>query len=629
MERGEKMREVFLLLLTVIILGLVACGNEEDGAGSGSNKNNGDDRNRGADGICAEQDIGLKLSGVKVMLLVDFSQSMNTGNKWDAATEAIESMVTDPANQNTEFGLHVFPKPGMLSGCQAAFAPAVEIGPNNAAAIVEWMKTHKPGTFSVTPLVEALKYYLGVRETPMHDPETSNYIVVLSDGADSCYGNALQTFTKSNMIAGVVDDLKDISGIKTVAVGFGNDAAKGQLNAIAKHGGSSFGEYIPAKDGATLTAALKEIAASIRPCRYLIDAPDAEIDSSKVNFYFDDKKVDRDRTHQNGWDWTKNEDLEVEFFGEACRDIQDEKVTNVNATFGCPTQIDGETCATHDAFLRFPGVGVTLLLDVSSSMFQGNKWKAATTAITNMLVDDRNNYVEFGFDPFPSSNQCDISPSPEIPIGGPETRLMIIEWITMNSPAFLGGTPLAQAMRRLLNRPGGIERKDVSGVVIAITDGADTCASSKVTSLPEQLSQVTEELVSRHNARVFAIGFGAGVNENQLNAIARAGGTGLMNYQKANDSDELDDVLNQISSMVTSCVFDVPYAGPEADYNQVNFYFDGKAVPRDPSNGSGWNWTNEVTKENVEFFGEFCEQLKKGDVKDVVVEFGCEPLIVI
>ncbi|MCP4674125.1 MAG: VWA domain-containing protein [Deltaproteobacteria bacterium] len=599
----------------------------------------GDQDSGPIDENCGEQDVKLKLSGVKVMFLVDFSSSMTQGGKWAAASKAIEKMVTDPANGETHFGLHVFPKPGLnpLNICDAAFAPAVDVGADTSQEIVQWMKGHKPGLFSMTPLVAGLQYYLGVKETLLHDSETSNYIVVLSDGEDTCFGleAASQTvpypFNTRNILSGIVDDMKDVSGIKTIAIGFGNvgGTAKEQLNAIARNGGSSFNEYIPAADGPALEAALDEIAKSIRPCRYFIEQPDQEFDPSKVNFYFDNDKVDRDRKHENGWDWTSSNELEVEFFGESCEQIKDGAVGEVNATFGCPTLIDGETCATHDSFLKFPGVAAMLVQDVSGSMMNTGKWRGATTAITNMIVDDRNNRSEFGLSIFPSGMQCEIATSPEVSIGGADSRLMIIEWITRNMPSIVGGTPLVAALKRLINRPGGIEETGTSGAIIAITDGADTCAPTKDQKVSEQLEEITKELVSQHNVRVFAIGYGGSANADQLNAIANAGNTGLTEYQKAGDAQELEEVFKQISSMVTSCVFNVPYAGPDADYNQVNFYFDGEVVPKDPTETEGWNWTNEVMKEEIEFFGKHCDKLRAGEVTDVVIEFGCETATIV
>ncbi len=587
---------------------------------------------------CGEEDLDLKLAGVKVMFLLDFSSSMTNGNKWADASAAIEKMVTDPANADTHFGLHVFPQPGLnpLNICSAASNPAVEVAEGTGQDIVDWMNSHKPGMFSMTPLVNAMQYYLGAKQTALHDSSTANYVILLSDGEDSCYAmeaggqTILYPSHAFNMLAGITDDMKDVSHIKTIPIGLGNigNAAEKQLNAIARNGGSSFDEYIPAADGPALEAALEEIAQSIRPCRYLVDSPNQSYDSSKINFYFDDNKVDRDRKHENGWDWTTGDELEVEFYGDACDQIKSGEVAKVNATFGCPTVIDGETCAEADFFLRFPGISVMYLLDVSTSMIAPARWSGATTAITNMIVDDRSNHSQFGLSAFPTGWQCSIAASPEVSLGGSDARLMIVEWLTHNMPSIGGGTPIVAGLQRLQNRPGGIEEGGVSGAVVVITDGNDTCAKTNVSPVVDQLTEITESLVDEHGVRVFAIGYQGG-DKDQLDAIAKAGNTGLTSFQKATDQAELEDVLKQISSMVTTCVFNVPYAGADADYGDVNFYLDGEQVPWDTSEKDGWNWVNDVNKTEVEFFGDSCDRLKKGEVTDVVVEFGCEPLKVV
>jgi len=638
-------------LVACLFLGACDSGNTVNDVGdAGKDAKSGHDNNGGFDGgnvddgvpddggICGESDITLELKGVKVMLLVDFSASMALGGKWAAAKNAINQMVNDPANAGTEFGLHLFPKPGMLSGCGTTFTPAVMVGPGTGPDITKWMNDNDPTFFSLsmTPLVEGLKYYLGIYNTPMQDPKTANYVVVLSDGEDSCFGLDSITstipypFNTPNILSGVTDDLKNVSGIKTFAIGLGSvsDSAKNQLNAIAAHGGTSKTSYIAAADQASLTAALDEIAKSIRPCRFLVDSPEAATDTTKVNFYFDGTMVDRDRKHQNGWDWTRSEQLEVEFYGDACTKIKSGTVAKVKATFGCPTTINGKTCAKNDSFLKFPGVATMILQDVSGSMiYPMSKWSGASTAITNMLTDDRNDFVQFGFDPFPSDNLCSVADSPLLSVGGDENRLAIIEWMTSNMPSLTGETPLAGELRRFINRPAGLDTPGLSGVIVVISDGGDSCADTSVATAEQQLKAVTEELVSRHNVRVFAVGYGNSANAAQLNAIALAGNTGLTAYQNANNQADLEKIFKQISSMVTSCVFDVPYAGPNADYSRTNFYFDGDAVPRDPTGKNGWNWVNEVTKEKVEFFGDYCQKLRNGEVTDVVVEFGCETIL--
>jgi Mg-chelatase subunit ChlD len=624
-------------LPVVLVLALAGCSDsstpqddggqdaQDDGSNGGDTGKDGGSGD-GDTGVCDEQQITLELAGVQVMLLVDASGSMRDGTKWADAKDAIVAMVGDPGNTNTLFGLDVFPDPGLLN-CSTDGPVAVEIGPDRGAAIALWMDNNQPSLIALTPLVDALQYYMLTPTSPLHNPDTANYIVVVSDGEDTCFrghGN-FQEHDKLNILAGIVHDLKDVAGIKTIAVGFGDSAPEGELGIIAQNGGSTFDTFIQATDRAELEAALVEIAQAIRPCRYLLTSPDARADPAKVNFYFDQTAVPRDRTNTNGWNWTKSERLEVQFYGDACEQIKTGAVTSVSATFGCPTRIGPtqDICSTRDFYLRFPAVGVLLLQDFSGSMTDADKWADATTAITRMIVDDKNNYVEFGLDLFPDTHliddYCGIDNYPNVPVGR-YNNYAIIDQISNNDP--FGSTPLLNALKRITFRPGRIGESRVSGSLVVISDGADTCAEN--VDVVAELGANTQSLVDNYSIKVFAIGFGSEVNPAELNAIAAAGGTGLNTYAQANNLAELQDIFSMISSMVTSCVFEVPYAGIDVDYSQVNFYFDGIPVPRDSQHVNGWDWVNPVTMTEVEFFGTWCDMLKNGEVIDVLVEFGCE-----
>ncbi len=612
---------------------------DTDSDGDSDSDSDGDADTSTEDDICGEQDLDLQLAGVNVMLVVDHSGSMLSDNRWTAAKDAIKLLVEDPAHEDTWFGLHPFPgplfspDPPFLGICEPYDEPQVKMGPDQGQKVVNWMANIANNPLLgglATPMLKAIQYYLGAFTTPLHDPEKSNYLVLLSDGADTCSW-AWDDWGNPNILAGMTDDLKDISNIKTIAVGLGSDVSEAELDAIAKNGGSTFDTHIAAANGTELEDAFEEIAQSIRPCRYLIDAPQTSWDSSKVNFYFDGAVVDRDRKHLDGWDWTKSDLLEVEFYGPKCQEIQEGSIGKIEAKFGCPTQIEGEVCATHDAYLPFPDVAVLVLLDSSGSMGQGNKWRDATTAITNMLVDDRNNHIEFGFDPFPSGLGCDVSLSPMFTVGDNLNHLPIIDWGASQNPDLLfGSTPLLSVMGRLINRPGRIADSDVSGSVVLISDGADTCHNPH-NEVPDELRSTVEQAVALHDIRVFAIGFGNLEQDaqDQLNAIAEAGATGTTTYMEASDQQDLEALFKQISSMVTSCIFTVPYAGADADYDQVNFYHDGEVVPRDTTHQEGWDWVNEVNKTQVEFYGSFCTKLKNGEVTDVIVEFGCDTVNVV
>ncbi len=610
-----------------------AGGSPEGGSGGDGWGLQGGEAGSGGEGptICEEQDITLSLAGVRVMLLVDFSSSMYEGFKWFQARSAVQTMMEDPLNADTWFGLDVFPKPATIDWCQFDGDEPVPLGPGTHGDIVDWMADHLPNPINFgTPMVNTIEHYMLDPTSPLHNDETANYIVVISDGEDNCYlgGGIFTGDDKRHMLAGIVHDLKDVAGIKTIAIGFGSGVDEAELNTIAENGGSSFTSYIDADDQAELEAALLEISQAIRPCRYRLDSPDASADPSKVNFYFDGNLVARDLTETDGWNWTQSSELEVEFFGSACQAIKEQTVSEVRATFGCPTKVgpNEDICAEADFFLQFPPVAVMLLQDFSGSMGDDGKWSDATEAITSMLVDDRNNSLEFGLDLFPDAeilDFCGVEPYPNVPVGKYNT-FMIIDRISNNEP--LGDTPLLDALTRFTYHPGRIGENGVSGALVVISDGADTCAEGGVDVVAE-LGNATQEIVDEHDVRVFAIGFGSGVSADELNAIAENGGTGLGQYSQADDLAQLETIFAMVSSMVTSCVFEVPYAGVNADYDRVNFYLDGVPVPRDTDHIDGWDWVNPVTMTEVEFFGSYCDMLKTGQVSDVLVEFGCDTFI--
>jgi hypothetical protein len=627
-------------VLFVLCVASIGCGEQgpagdDGGAGADADADaDGDSDTNDSDGVCAEEPLDLQLAGVKVMLVVDSSASMMDSwfggeDKWTETIAAVDAFVNDPANADTWFGLHTFPNLwlGFVPTCDTQPAPAIDLAQGNGAEIVQWMTDNPPGLISITPMLSSLEYYLGAAPTELHDATTSNYIVLLSDGADDCYvPTLLQDYRKYNLLAGITDDLKDVVNIDTIAIGLGEDVSADELNAIAAHGGSSFTSYIPAADGPALQAAFQEIAQSIHPCKYILPSPDADFDATKVNFYFDGAIVERDRTHADGWDWTESDELEVEFFGPSCQAIKDGSVTDVAAKFGCPTQIDGETCADYEAFLPFPEEAVMLLLDYSGSMM-GEKWQAATTAITDMLVDDRNNRVQFGFDAFPSDNGCEVSEWPMFTVGDQLNHMPIIEWGAESDPITGGYTPLHDALQRFILRPGALADADKTGVLIVVTDGEDSCYEP-AEEIVGALSETVTALVEENNIHVFAIGYGSDADPDQLNAIAQAGGTGLDTYMQADSPEDLETLFGQIANMVTSCIFAVPNPGDNVDYSQVNIYVDGDVVPRDVAHADGWDWYNPVNKTKVEFYGSYCEMLKSGEISDVTIEFGCDTVTV-
>ena len=70
-----------------------------------------------------------------------------------------------------------------------------------------------------------------------------------------------------------------------------------------------------------------------------------------------------------------------------------------------------------------------------------------------------------------------------------------------------------------------------------------------------------------------------------------------------------------------SCHLDL-YAWPdEPDWLWV--YFDGVAIPRDRAQLNGFDY--DATNNRIDFYGEYCDKLKNGEVVTVEVKMGCAP----
>jgi hypothetical protein len=129
-------------------------------------------------------------------------------------------------------------------------------------------------------------------------------------------------------------------GIQTFVIGFQTGSDSGQLDAIAQAGGTGMNTYITADDQTELQDALDTIVSSVISCTYELDSPDASADPDKVNFQFDGEVVpyDEDCVDGGGWHWLNDAHTKTEFCPDACDTLRTGEISEVTATFGCPTQ---------------------------------------------------------------------------------------------------------------------------------------------------------------------------------------------------------------------------------------------------------------------------------------------------
>jgi len=84
----------------------------------------------------------------------------------------------------------------------------------------------------------------------------------------------------------------------------------------------------------------EDIVGSVMTCEFDLHLPSPSVDPTLVNFYFDGIDVPGNSTDgvcYNGWGWLNPEHTRIRFCGSYCNSIMSHTVTEITATWGCPT----------------------------------------------------------------------------------------------------------------------------------------------------------------------------------------------------------------------------------------------------------------------------------------------------
>jgi hypothetical protein len=296
------------------------------------------------DTVCDEQDFAIEYLPVKLLILLDMSGSMVIpASKYDHARAAIKNWLVDYAGQFL-FGFDSYPDAWYSQSCSVAGPIWYDTAPGQEAAISSWLDTHAPQSGSGDPLVMEMDRLL---DDPAYAPGFMTgaqpgepYLLVVADGDDCCgpyasYNCGVDYVTELAQRTGWLLD----AGVRTMVIGYTENADETAMNAIAAAGGSPFTSFIPALDQTALEAALATIASAIVSCSFELDEPEASADPDNVNFYFDGEVVPYDEgcAQGEGWMWANAEHTEVTFCEQACAELQGGGVDLVTAKFGCPT----------------------------------------------------------------------------------------------------------------------------------------------------------------------------------------------------------------------------------------------------------------------------------------------------
>lgn len=305
-----------------------------------------------------------------------------------------------------------------------------------------------------------------------------------------------------------------------------------------------------------------------------------------------------------------------------------------------------EVCADWNVALDNRPANVMLLEDVSASMVQDenlavippgepSKWSVAKDAII-AIVSAKGDEINFGLDIFSNApfNDDSCSVRSEVLVDSkPDNATRIISALDEFYPE--GKTPLFLAMERYKDASHAPLFMSEEGrpFLVIVSDGKDTCDPDGPDETGRedgadvfQLGDLSAELRETMGINTIVIGFGDGVDPDQLNAIAKQGGTEFTTFLVAQNADELEKTFNEIAWAVIGCEYDLGEYDPQSiDIQKVNFLFDGKKVEQDndcKTDQIGWTWAN-AEKSAVEFCTGACNMLKNHEVNDISAVIGC------
>lgn len=628
---------------------------------------------------CGEASFDIEPIGVNVMIAVDGSKSMNS--YWYKIQEAIRDMIV--TNPRLNYGMHVFygtATDDVIAAIKAGFNfcginqdDVLPPAANQQATVLPFMGPQAPGQgniyYDFTPVIDPLNYYL-VNTTPLEDSRTTNYLVFISDGNDNCFGTVFASKADKLLAYKKLGIELAKKNIRVLPIGF--DAASAQLTALgmprmtnfdamdtlATFGGAGLDKALAADNVEDLAKALKTVAQRVRPCRFNIPAtldPSQNLNPFELNFFLSGKEVTRDRTRVDGWNFIDGNTSEVEFFGQSCEAIRAGKVPE--ARKGCMSEV----CGTSNSKVSTKARAVQYLLDRSLTMndcsdaitpfaclpligngalsWWGMMAKAIGTSVASVVNDD----VEFGLRMFPSAGEdigsCGIHDKAEVD-PGPSTELTIIRELLSNYPN--GRTPLLDALDKVADNPGRLAAQDVQGAMIVVSDGGDVrrCYPDLTHEQVVARAGAAAKKLLEKGIKSYVVRFGSTdeftENDDQiLNAIVDNGGTAVMDptnpnaprYYPAPDEAKLNEVLANISQGLSTCSFTLgELTDPYLDKSKVNLYLNGQVVPFEQT--QGWGWANAAQTE-IQMYGQACTDFKTNRTTSLVVEFGCDPIVIL
>lgn len=192
----------------------------------------------------------------RVLLLVDYSGSMSV--HWDNVAASVASLLEQ--NPDIRFGMKTFPDEDGGFGCTVSGNLEIPFAADQAETFATWFASHDPP--GSTPLANALGAVNDNAEA-LFGP-LGGYVIMLSDGEDSCFGDfsTLHQYLALTTAALYVDHKVATYGIAYAQ----GDQPAGEMDTVAKNGGTGATQAIDAGNETELTAAFNAIIDKVKFC---------------------------------------------------------------------------------------------------------------------------------------------------------------------------------------------------------------------------------------------------------------------------------------------------------------------------------------------------------------------------
>lgn len=304
---------------------------------------------------CVPGTFAFEVATAQLMFVIDRSGSMAFSlngasnvppgqlSRWDTLHDALFQTIV-PFDTQLAMGAKFYPEvlsPGDLGdpelACRTETGAGIAPALGNSSAILNVFDTTEPrgGTPTAQAIRLAAEYLVGRRQT-------ARTMVIATDGAPNCNGDldgdtCTCTTPRNDCSLGTdgryscLDDANTIAAIKDIfdnrkipvyVIGIGSTERPQFLQVLdqmAVAGGrprATTPRHYNVQTAAEMKTALGVIRDSVARCTYL--TPSAPIDPNAIDVVINGKKISRDPTHKDGWDWVDQAYGTLAFFGSAC-----------------------------------------------------------------------------------------------------------------------------------------------------------------------------------------------------------------------------------------------------------------------------------------------------------------------